>query len=188
MGASFDVKLPLPTIVPTGTGHWDQGCPSPRNWANANKWWGTSATASLWPYAMCMAIDTLNQTPNMKDESKRSPLQTISGFVVQINAKHWDPFGCPALILIKEIQDPKKLYHKWKYRSKVGIYLSRSPMYGRNIALILNRDTGLISPPFHVKLDPTFKSIDRHLGQQWILKVGLNAKVSRGREVDPQSK
>ena len=61
-------------------------------------------------------------------------------------------------------------------------------MYGRNIALILNRDTGLVSPQFHVKLNPTFKSSDRHLGQQWILKAGLNAKISRGREVEPQSK
>jgi len=36
--------------------------------------WGMPATASLWPFAMLMANDTMNQTPNMGDECKRSPL------------------------------------------------------------------------------------------------------------------
>ena len=67
---------------------------------------------------------------------------------------------------------------------KSRIYLGRSPNYGRNIALILNRDTGLVSPQFHVKMDPTFRSIDHNLGQQWIAKAGLNAKTSRGRKME----
>ena len=145
--------------------------------------WGMSATASLWPYAMLMANDTLNQTPNMSDESKRSPLQTFSNSEVQINPKHWVPFGCPAYVVVGELQNQRRIYNKWEYRSKVGIYLGRSPNYGRNIALILNRDTGLVSPQFHVKMDPTFRSIDPSLGQQWISKAGLDAKTSRGRKV-----
>jgi len=54
--------------------------------------WGTTATASLWPYAMLMANDSLNQTPNTKDSLKRTPLQTFTGSEVQTN--HWAPFGC----------------------------------------------------------------------------------------------
>ena len=145
--------------------------------------WGISATASLWPYAILMANDTLNQTPNMSDETKRSPLQTFSNTEVQVNSKHWAPFGCPAYVLVGELQNQKRIYNKWDYRSKVGIYLGRSPNYGRNIALILNRDTGLVSPQFHVKFDPTFQSIGPSIGQQWISKAGLDAKTSRGRKV-----
>ena len=119
----------------------------------------------------------------MSDEAKRSPLQTFSNSEVQVNAKHWVPFGCPAYVLVGELQNQKRIYNKWDYRSKVGIYLGRSPNYGRNVALILNRDTGLVSPQFHVKFDPTFRSIGPSIGQQWISKAGLDAKTSRGRKV-----
>jgi len=144
--------------------------------------WGMPATASLWPHAMLMANDTLNQTLNMRDECKRSPLQTFSNSVVQTNPKHWVPFGCPVYVL--EFQNQKRTYNKWEYRSKVGSYLGRSRNYGRNIALILNRDAGLVSPQFHVRMDPTFRSIDPSLGQQWITKAGLGAKTSRRRNIE----
>ena len=133
---------------------------------------------------MLMANDTLNQTPNMRDECKRSPLQTFSNSEVQTNPKHWVPFGCPVYVL--EFQNQKRIYNKWEYRSKVGSYLGRSRNYGRNIALILNRDTGLISPQFHVRMNPTFRSIDPSLGlgQQWITKADLGAKTSRRRNIE----
>ena len=153
---------------------------------DAHRKWRTTATASLWPYAMVMANDTLNQTPNLRDESKRSPQQTFSNTEVQINPKHWAPFGCPAYVLARELQNPKGIYNKWKKRSEVGIYLGRSPNYGRNVALVLNRETGHVSPQFHVSLDGTFKSIDGSLGQQWINKAGLDAKQSERGKVRPQ--
>ena len=131
---------------------------------------------------MVMANDTLNQTPNLRDESKRSPQQTFSNTEVQINPKHWAPFGCPAYVLARELQNPKGIYNKWKKRSEVGIYFGPPPSYERNVALILNRENGHVSPQFHVSLDGTFKSIDGRLGQQWINKAGLDAKQSgRGR-------
>ena len=78
-----------------------------------------SATASFWPYAMLMANDTLNQTPNMSDECKRSPLQTFSSSEVQTNPKHWVPFGCPAYVLVGELQNQKRIYNKWNtYKKK----------------------------------------------------------------------
>jgi len=131
-----------------------------------------------------MASDTLNQTPYTKDGQKRSPSQTFSKTEVQINPKHWAPFGCPAYVLVGELQNQKLIYNKWEYRSKVGIYLGRSPSYGKGIALILNQDTGLVSPQFHVQLEPTFRSIDPNLGQQWIAKAGLDARASSGRKVE----
>ncbi len=45
----------------------------------------------------------------------------------------------------------------------------------------------MVSPQFHVKMDPTFRSIDPSLGQQWISKAGLDTKTSRGRK-DAHSK
>ena len=49
---------------------------------------------------MLMANDKLNQTPNMSDDTKRSPLQTFSNSEVQVNPKHWVPFGCPGCVLV----------------------------------------------------------------------------------------
>lgn len=50
--------------------------------------------------------------------------------------------------------------------------------------MVLNRDTGHVSPQFHVSLDPTFRSIDKRLGQQWIAKAGLDARMISRKKVD----
>ena len=67
------------------------------------------------------------------------------------------------------------IYNKWKSRSKVGIYLGTSPLHARNIALVLNMETGTVSPQFHVQFDKTFSTIKEsappHL---WLAKVGLH--------------
>ena len=55
--------------------------------------WDVKATASLWPYAIRMASDSLNNTPNLRDKMKRTPLQTFSNTECQPNKKHWAPFG-----------------------------------------------------------------------------------------------
>ena len=137
--------------------------------------WRIPTAANLWPFALKMANDTLNNTPNLKDVNRRSPLQTFSGSTVNPNPKHWAPFGCPAYVVDRRLQEGKKI-NKWAYKSEVGIYVGRSPSYGRNVALILNRHTGLVSPQFHLKLDSTFTAIDPHLEHPWLVKAGFVAK------------
>ena len=136
--------------------------------------WNMGGTIYLWPYALRMANDAINEAPNLKDKMGRSPLQIFSNTEVETNQKHWIPFGCPAYVLNSALQTGRGIHHKWEYRSKVGIYLGRSPNHGQNAALIMDRTTGLVSPQFHVKFDPGFSTFKQDRfdtqGQQ---RVGL---------------
>jgi hypothetical protein len=138
--------------------------------------WKMTATANLWPFVLRMANDAINETPNLKDVEGRSPVQLFSSSNVHTNTKHWAPFGCPAYVLDNALQSGKGIYNKWEYRSRIGIYLGRSPFHGRNVVLILDRTTGLVSPQFHVKLDPSFRTVkEDKFDQLWQKKTGFLA-------------
>ncbi len=42
---------------------------------------------------------------------------------------------------------------------RLGVYLGRSLMHLKDVALVLSLETGLVSPQFHMKLDSSFKSL-----------------------------
>lgn len=42
---------------------------------------------------------------------------------------------------------------KWEERARIGIILGNSPLHARSVALVLNIETGLVLPQFHVKFD-----------------------------------
>ena len=136
--------------------------------------WNMGGTVHLWPYALKMANDAINETPNLKDKEGRSPLQMFSNSDVQLHEKHWAPFGCPVYVLDRSLQGEPRIHNKWEYRSRVGIYLGRSPNHGRNIALVLDRKTGLVSPQFHVKFDRSFQTIkEDRFDTLWQMKAGF---------------
>jgi hypothetical protein len=59
----------------------------------------------------------------------------------------------------------------------VGVYLGRSPSHFRSVALILDIETGLVSPQFHIKLDPLFQTVRGDTQQEshkslWQIKSG----------------
>lgn len=136
--------------------------------------WSMSGTVHLWPFALRMANDAINESPNLKDKQGRSPLQLFSNTEVQLNEKHWVPFGCPVYVLNNALQTGKGIHNKWEYRSKVGIYLGRSPNHGRNVALVLDRTTGLVSPQFHVIFDRKFQTVKQDkFDTHWQQKAGL---------------
>jgi hypothetical protein len=144
---------------------------------HAQQRWPDAITTNLWPYAIRMANDALNATPNMQHPMKETPELLFTGSKVSHNPKHWHHFGCPAYVLARPLQSPQNIYHKWKERSTIGVYLGRSPQHSKEIALVLNLNTGLVSPQFHVKLDSTFKSL-KELGQltpksYWQIRCGF---------------
>jgi hypothetical protein len=60
----------------------------------------------------------------------------------------------------------------------VGVYLGRSPSHFRSVALILDINTGLVSPQFHIKLDPLFQTVRGDTQQEshkslWQIKSGF---------------
>ena len=48
---------------------------------------------------------------------------------------------------------------KWDPRSRMGIYVGRSPAHASNVALVLNPRTGHISPQYHVIYDDDFTTV-----------------------------
>ncbi len=48
---------------------------------------------------------------------------------------------------------------KWEPRSRMSIYVVRSPSHASNVGLILNPRTGHISPQFHVVYDDDFTTV-----------------------------
>jgi len=80
--------------------------------------------------------------------------------------------------------------YKWKSHSQVGTYLGRSPQHARDISLVLNLETGLVSPQFHVKLDSNFQTL-REKGaciptSTWQVKqVWLHSTANHGHPMGP---
>jgi hypothetical protein len=161
---------------------------------HAKNKWPQEISANLWPYALRVANEANNVTPNMNDKHRRSPLELFANTRVASNPKHWQHFGCPVYVLDEKLQSGS-IFHKWKQRSRLGIYLGRSPQHARSVALVLNVHTGLVSPQFHVKLDTAFDTISqiyqgetKHLSL-WQLKAGFLASKtipqSKGQQPEP---
>jgi hypothetical protein len=60
-------------------------------------------------------------------------------------------------VLKKELQDGKKA-QKWTDRTRIGINLGYSPRHTHSVSLILNLETGLVSPQFHCLYDDMFET------------------------------
>ena len=78
----------------------------------------------------------------------------------QHNPKHAKTFGSPVYVLDNTLQNGSHL-HKWSQQSRVGIYLGQSPKHSRNVALVLDRISGLVSPQFHVYHDNHFETVEQ---------------------------
>ena len=141
--------------------------------------WPQAINAHLWPYALRMASDAFNEA--MGRDGRPSPLERFSRSDVQPNIKYWQPFGCPVFVLDGELQTTRRIKNKWEERSKIGVYLGRSPHHARSVALVLNLTTGHVSPQFHVMFDPSFQAIKPTYGgrsppSQWQEKCGFTQK------------
>jgi hypothetical protein len=120
-----------------------------------------------------MANTVLNKTPSMQDKTRCTAQQIYSVVNINPNPKHWKPFGCPVYVLDKALQTGN-IFHKWKQRSRVGIYVGQSPQRARNVALVLDRQTGFVSPQFHVTFDSSFHTIKDDKDESlWQAKAGF---------------
>jgi len=102
---------------------------------HANHRWPTTITAHLWPCAVRAANDSLNATPAARFAHDLSPLQVFAGTSVDVNHRHWNPIFCPACVLAGPLQTAG-IQDKWRERSTPGIYLGRSPLHARLVALV----------------------------------------------------
>jgi len=125
--------------------------------------WPTAIDAHLWPYALRMANDIHNATPATDDKEGLTPYEKFHRTKVRANYTHMYPFGCPGFVLNDRMQAGGKI-PKWEWRARVGVYLGSSPSHARTVALILNLQTGYVSPQFHVKMDPKFETVRKAFG------------------------
>lgn len=129
---------------------------------HAKNRWFSAIEVHLWPYALRMANDISNCTWDLPRE--KIPIEGFTGTSqTGRELKHWIPFGAPVYVLDSAIQDGKKI-NKWKNRSRVAIYLGRSPNHTRTVGLCLSLTTGLVSPQFHFTPDSKFQTMRRSFG------------------------
>jgi hypothetical protein len=131
-----------------------------------------AVTANLWPYALRHASYVRRIMP--REHHSKSPEELFTGSPVRPTTKFLHPFGCPVYVLHDALQSGNSI-PKWDERSRVGIYLGHSAQHAQNVSLILNPNTGHISPQFHCVYDDNFDSAktDGNLTTIWAEKAGL---------------
>jgi hypothetical protein len=117
--------------------------------------WPSGISTCLWPYALKNVVDILNDTPNKY--SKVSRVELFDKTEVRPNLRHHHHFGVPKFVLDDKAQACFKL-SKWLAKARLGIYLGKSPRHSRSVALVLDPNTGLVNPQFHVRFDDVFET------------------------------
>jgi Reverse transcriptase (RNA-dependent DNA polymerase) len=138
--------------------------------------WPSAINPHLWPQAMKTANDLNNRAPGIK--TGISPLELFSQVDVTPKIKHSHTFGAPVYVLDQALQNQGGSIPKWNQRSNVGIYVGISPRHSRKVALVLNLETGHVSPQFHVVIDDFFETLRPSAGNKvpksnWQRKTGL---------------
>ena len=151
---------------------------------HAQNRWAEAINAHLWPYAYRTTNDTYNEVVITK--TGKSPIEAFSGSLIMPEPKYVRPFGCPCYVLDSALQTAGGIKHKWTERARVGIYLGKSPLHARSVALVLNMTTGRVSPQFHVSFDPTFQTVKTSFGGKsppslWQTVCGFTKAKTRDR-------
>ena len=126
-----------------------------------------------------MTKDLSNRTKGKKKVPASfdgSPLSKFTGTTVEPNLEHFHPFGSPVYVLENSLQQYNTMYDKWKERSRVGIFMCHSPHHATSVPLVLNTQTGHVSPQFHVIYDDNFETVrkDAKFESVWQEKLKLN--------------
>lgn len=129
---------------------------------DAKSRWPKAISTALWPYALRYVNECFNIAPPLKaTQGSKSPLEIFADVEVTPNLKDYHPFGCPVYCLNDKLQAGKSI-NKWLPRARLGIYLGFSPNHARNVGLVLNHRTGLVSPQFHAKYDDLWETVNYH--------------------------
>jgi hypothetical protein len=71
-------------------------------------------------------------------------------------------FGCPVFALENDLAAGSSIPH-WSPCTRLGVNLGSSPSHARNVYLVLNLNTGCVSPQYHCCFDDFFEMV-RHGG------------------------
>ena len=123
--------------------------------------WPDVADAQLWPMAVDHAAYLYNRLPN--PTSGLTPLEVLSG-TKWLSSKFHDlhVWGSPVYVLDPTLQDGKKI-PRWKPQSRRAVYLGVSKLHSSNCPLVLNLQTGRISPQYHCVFDDWFSTVETNV-------------------------
>ena len=113
---------------------------------------------NIWPFAIDYAVYMHNHLPisNMRISPTEHFTSTVFPNYNHLTRAH--TFGYPVYVLNPRLQDSKKV-PKWSMRSRRGIYLGVSKHHSSIVNLVLNPETGVISPQYHCVFDDTFSTV-----------------------------
>jgi hypothetical protein len=120
--------------------------------------WPEQADLEVWPFALEHAAYLWNHLPRADTRLAPSELYTGSLFFSYDHLARLHAFGCPVYILHPCLQDGQKV-PKWQPRARRGQFLGYSMEHSSSIGLILNKNTGNISPQYHVVHDDYFTTV-----------------------------
>ena len=78
---------------------------------------------------MIMSNNALDNSLNSQSSARKTSEQIFSKSNVNIHARYHKTFGYPVYKLDTNLQQNNP-HHKWKERTKVGIYLGKFPQHG----------------------------------------------------------
>jgi regulator of replication initiation timing len=142
--------------------------------------WPEVSDVELWPMAVKHAVHVFNRVPSI--ETGICPLDKFTSQRFPQNKLHdLHVWGCPVYVLDKRVPDGIKI-PKWAPRSNRYIYMGVSDKHSSTVPLVLNPETGVISPQFHVVVDEWFATIATSTGEmpdfskeEWTKMFGENA-------------
>jgi hypothetical protein len=121
---------------------------------HASSYWKNSLDAS--PMAVKYALHLFSNLPNQQN---LCPADLFTGIQ---NPRHhlaslyvW---GCPVYILDPRLQAGQKI-PRWQPRSRQGMFVGFSNLHSSDVPLILNLQTGSITPQFHRVFDDYFTTV-----------------------------
>jgi Reverse transcriptase (RNA-dependent DNA polymerase) len=85
-------------------------------------------------------------------------------------------------VLDAQLQTAGGQIGKWTERSRVGLYLGTSPRHSKRVALVVNLQTGHVSPQFHITFDDNFETIRSGSlipASLWQTKTGFRKAATR---------
>lgn len=123
---------------------------------HASVHWPGGVDGTLWPMAVDYATHLYNTLPNAHG---MCPVDLFTGTtILRHKLKDLHVWGCPVYVLDPTLQQGMKL-PQWQPRSRRGLFLGYSHHHSSDVPLILNLQTGSISPQFHVVFDDSFSTV-----------------------------
>ena len=129
-------------------------------------------------HATQMAVRSANYLPRTKNGLIHNAVFARTNRTPTVT--HIHTFGCPAYVLMWELQSNKKIY-EWKPRCKVGIYLGPWPSHTSTLHFILSPSTDNILLQFYVSFYDLFETVNGDnikILSEWHINAGLIATKS----------